>query len=125
MIKWKTVETITPDFPDGAIFIKEDTSIEFPLAIVAFPLGGHANGTKKQRERAKLIAAAPELLKACQEALKYVCVEEPAYDVLCNAIKRLLNNPQTKSERNRMLYIAEVVAIIEEAKNVENIHTHS
>ena len=24
--------------------------------------------------------------------------------------KRLLNNPQTKSERNRMLYIAEVVA---------------
>lgn len=30
--------------------------------------------------------------------------------------KRLLNNPQTKSERNRMLYIAEVVAIIEEAK---------
>lgn len=39
LIKWKTVETITPDFPDGAIFIKEDTSIEFPLAIVAFPLG--------------------------------------------------------------------------------------
>ena len=30
--------------------------------------------------------------------------------------KRLLNNPQTNSERNRMLYIAEVVAIIEEAK---------
>ena len=47
LIKWKTVETITPDFPDGAIFIKEDTSIEFPLAIVAFPLGGHENGTKK------------------------------------------------------------------------------
>ena len=85
LIKWKTVETITPDFPDGAIFIKEDTSIEFPLAI---PLGGHENGTKKQRERAKLIAAAPELLKACQEALKYVCVEEPAYDVLCDAIKK-------------------------------------
>lgn len=21
LIKWKTVETITPDFPDGAIFI--------------------------------------------------------------------------------------------------------
>ncbi|WP_373155043.1 hypothetical protein [Bacteroides cellulosilyticus] len=88
LIKWKTVETITPDFPDGAIFIKEDTSIEFPLAIVAFPLGGHENGTKKQRERAKLIAAAPELLKACQEALKYVSAEEPAYDVLCDAIKK-------------------------------------
>lgn len=87
-IKWKTVETTTPSFPDGAILIKEDTSIEFPLAIVGFPLGGHENGTKKQRKRAKLIAAAPELLEACQEALKYVCVEEPAYDVLCNAIKK-------------------------------------
>ena len=71
LIKWKTVETITPDFPDGAIFIKEDTSIEFPLAIVAFPLGGHANGTKKQRERAKLIAAAPELLEALQKVVKF------------------------------------------------------
>lgn len=88
LIKWKTVETTTPSFPDGAILIKEDTSIEFPLAIVGFPLGGHENGTKKQRKRAKLIAAAPELLKACQEALKYVCVEEPAYDVLCDAIKK-------------------------------------
>lgn len=38
-IKWKTVETTTPSFPDGAILIKEDTSIEFPLAIVGFPLG--------------------------------------------------------------------------------------
>lgn len=87
-VKWKTVETITPGYPDGVIFIKEDTPIEFPLAMVAFPLGGHENGTKKQRERAKLIAAAPELLKACQEALKYACVEEPAYDVLCDAIKK-------------------------------------
>lgn len=88
LIKWKTVETSTPGFPDGVIFIKEDTSIEFPLAIVAFPIGRHKNGTKKQRERAKLIAAAPELLKACQEALKCVCVEEPAYNVLCDAIKK-------------------------------------
>ena len=31
LIKWKTVETITPDFPDGAIFIKEDTSIELRM----------------------------------------------------------------------------------------------
>lgn len=96
-IKWKTVETTTPGFPDGAILIKEDTSIEFPLAIVAFPLGGHENGTKKQRERARLIAAAPELLKACQEALKYVCVEEPAYDVLCDAIKKATGQPSIQS----------------------------
>lgn len=88
LVKWKTVETITPNFPDGAILIKEDTSVEFPLAVVAFPLGGHKNGIKRQRERAKLIAAAPELLKACQEALRYVCVDEPPYDVLCDAIKK-------------------------------------
>lgn len=88
LVKWKTVETSTPGFPDGVIFIKEDTPVEFPLAIVAFPIGGHMNGTKRQRERAKLIAAAPELLRACQEALQYVCVEEPAYDTLCDAIKK-------------------------------------
>lgn len=70
LVKWKTVETITPGYPDGVIFIKEDTPIEFPLAMVAFPLGGHENGTKKQRERAKLIAAAPELLKALQAMLE-------------------------------------------------------
>ena len=38
--------------------------------------------------------------------------------------KRLLNNPQTKSERNRMLYIAEVVTIIEEAKE-RGEHSHT
>ena len=52
LVKWKRLKTTTPIFPDGAIFIKEDTSIEFPLAVVAFPFGGHANGTKKQRETA-------------------------------------------------------------------------
>lgn len=88
LVKWKTVETITPGNPDGVIFIKEDTAVELPLAMVAFPLGGHGNGIKKQRKRAKLIAAAPELLKACQEALRYVCVEEPTYNALCSAIKK-------------------------------------
>ncbi len=48
LVKWKTVETVTPNYPDGVILIKEDTSVEFPLAMVAFPLGGHENGTKKQ-----------------------------------------------------------------------------
>lgn len=85
-VKWKMVETTTPSFPDGVILIKEDTSIEFPLAIV--PFRKYKNATERQRKRAKLIAAAPELLKACQEALKYVCIEEPAYDVLCDAIKK-------------------------------------
>ncbi len=88
LIKWKTVETITPLFPDGVIYIKEDNSIEYPLALVSFPLGRHKNGTKKQKKNAKLIAAAPELLRACKEALRFVCIEEPAYDILCDAIKK-------------------------------------
>lgn len=61
--KWKTVETITPNYPDGVVIIKEDTEIEYPLAVVPFPMGKHENGTKSQRERARLIAAAPELLE--------------------------------------------------------------
>ena len=88
LIKWKTVETITPLFPDGVIYIKEDTPIEYPLALVPFPLGRHKNGTKKQKKNAKLIAAAPELLRACKESLRFVCIEEPAYDILCDAIKK-------------------------------------
>lgn len=70
LVKWKTVETITPSFPDGVIFIKEDTSIEFPVSIVLFPVGGHKNGMERQRERAKLMAAAPELIEALQGMLE-------------------------------------------------------
>ena len=88
LIKWKTVEEQTPLFPDGVIFIKEDTSIEYPLALVPIPQGRHKNGTRKQRENAKLIAAAPELFRACKDALRYVCAEEPVYDILCDAIKK-------------------------------------
>ena len=88
LLKWKIVETITPNFPDGVIIIKEDTAVEYPLALVPFPVGRHKNGTKKQKKNAKLVAAAPELLRACKEALKYVCVEEPAHEILCAAIKK-------------------------------------
>lgn len=80
LVKWKTVETVSPNYPDGVIFIKEDTSVEFPLAMVAFPLGGHKNGTKKQRERAKLIAAAPELLEALKGMLeRFDYNDQPIY----------------------------------------------
>lgn len=80
LVKWKTVETMSPNYPDGVILIKEDTSVEFPLAMVAFPLGGHENGIKKQRERAKLIAAAPELLEALKSMLeRFDYNDQPIY----------------------------------------------
>ena len=62
-IKWKTVETIMPNYPDGVVIIKEDTETELPIAVVPFPMGDHKEGVKRQRERAKLMAAAPELLE--------------------------------------------------------------
>lgn len=37
---------------------------------------------------ARLIAAAPKLLEACYEALRYVCVEDGAYDMVCDAINK-------------------------------------
>lgn len=36
----------------------------------------------------KLIAAAPELFEACREALKYVDIEEPAFDIITKAINK-------------------------------------
>lgn len=70
--------------------IVEDDSTQFPVC--NFGLSSLEQQPKallvKQEKYAKLLAAAPDLLKACQEALRYVCVEEPAYDVLCDAIKK-------------------------------------
>lgn len=87
LVKWKTVEAISPSYPDGVIFIKEDTSVEFPLAMVSFPLGGHENGTKKQRERAKLIAAAPELLEALKNMLeRFDYNDQPIYSFAAKEI---------------------------------------
>lgn len=70
--------------------IVEDDSTQFPVC--NFGLSSLDQQPKalleKQEKYAKLLAAAPELLEACQEALRYVCVEEPAYEVLCDAIKK-------------------------------------
>jgi len=45
---------------------------------------------KEAKANARLIAAAPELLDACIEALKFVDVEEPAFDVLQAAINKAI-----------------------------------
>ncbi len=71
-IKWKTVETITPIYPDGVIMIKEDTEVECPIALVPFPMGTHKEGVKRQRERAKLMAAAPELLEKLERLVEVI-----------------------------------------------------
>lgn len=70
--------------------IVEDDSTQFPVC--NFGLSTLEQQPKAllemQEKYAKLLAAAPELLEACQEALQYVCAEEPAYDVLVGAIKK-------------------------------------
>lgn len=43
---------------------------------------------EKMQENAKLIAAAPELLEACNKALGLVILEVPTYDMLLNAINK-------------------------------------
>ncbi len=73
-IKWKTVETVTPMYPDGVIMIKEDTEIEYPIAVVPFPMGAPGEGVKRQRERANLMAAAPELLEKLEKLMAAVGV---------------------------------------------------
>lgn len=87
-IKWKMCECVSPTFPDGYIIIKEDTQIEYPIALVPYPLGKHKNGTIRQQKHAQLIAAAPELLRACKEALRYVTPEESAFDLLITAVRK-------------------------------------
>lgn len=45
---------------------------------------------KEVKANAKLIAASPDLLEAAIEALRYVCIEEPAYSLLEKAINKAL-----------------------------------
>ena len=88
MEKWKGVSAYLPNFPDGAVMIKVDDNIERPVAVVPLPVGGHKRGTELQLRNASLIAAAPELLNACEDALPYFTEDDDAYDILFNAITK-------------------------------------
>lgn len=73
--KLKTVELgCHPFYPDGAIAIKEDTSVERPVALLPFPVGKHERGTEKQRQYARLLAAAPEILEKLENLMTAVGV---------------------------------------------------
>ncbi len=62
--KLKTIEENSCiNYEYGAIKIKEDTDVESPVAIVPFPVGRPERGMERQRQYAKLMAAAPELLE--------------------------------------------------------------
>jgi len=58
--------------------------------VVAFRLNGERDkeGVLEEKANAELIAAAPELLEACVAALSFVCVEEPAFDIITDTIKK-------------------------------------
>lgn len=84
--KWKGVKSYIPTFPDGAIMIKVDDNIERPVAIVPLPVGGHKKGTELQLRNASLIAAAPELLDACEDAISFFDVDDDIYNTLFDAI---------------------------------------
>ncbi len=71
---WKLrFEKFRPPHPNGAWVIKVDNSTETPVVDLPEPLGGKKDDegfNQYNKSNAKLIAAAPELLEACIEALK-------------------------------------------------------
>lgn len=48
-------------------------------------------GSVEGLSNARVIQQAPKLLSACKEALRYVTIEEPIYDILIEVIKKAEN----------------------------------
>lgn len=94
--KWKGVIVHTPTYPDGAIMIKVDDNIERPIAIVPLPVGGHEKGTELQFCNASLIAASPELLDACEDALSFFTPDDDIYNTLFDVIVKAQRNFKSK-----------------------------
>lgn len=55
-----------------AVKIKEDTDVEFPVAVIPFPIGGRKGGLVRQNRYAKLLAATPELLEKLERLIKAI-----------------------------------------------------
>lgn len=94
--KWKGVMVHTPIYPDGAIMIKVDDNIERPIAIIPLPVGGHKKGTELQFFNASLIAASPELLDACEDALSFFTPDDDIYNTLFDVIVKAQRNFKSK-----------------------------
>lgn len=55
-----------------AVKIKEDTDVEFPVAVIPFPIGEHKGSLVRQNRYAKLLAATPELLEKLERLIKAI-----------------------------------------------------
>ena len=92
MKKWKVESFNTPlnKIMQANFRVVEDDKNSFPICNLPCSTSKKQSETliEKQNEYATLIAAAPDLLAACKEALRFVTPEEEAYDTLNNAINK-------------------------------------
>lgn len=77
-VRWKVAQVISPTYPDGALMIKVDDSIERPVAIVPMPVGNHKAGIALQEKNAILIMSAPLLLEMSRKLLNKI---DAIYDI--------------------------------------------
>lgn len=106
--KWSMVEAISPYYPDGVILINEDTEIQRPVALLPLPLRKHPRGTQIQHNNARLIATSPELLSACQQAIKSIHPAAPVYKLLQSVIEKATGTKSASPELTEDSWVCEV-----------------